>query len=350
MQSRQAVDSKRGIIIWLLAVCALIIAMTGVGGITRLTGSGLSIVDWKPIMGAIPPLSEADWLDVFARYQQSPQYKLVNSGMSLGDFKFIFFWEYIHRLLGRLIGLAFALPWLYFLVKGQLARPLSRKLGFALVLGGLQGFMGWFMVKSGLVDRPHVSHYRLAAHLSLALAVLSYLYWIVQDLMIAPAKRADPGLARFAKFITAGIALQIVYGAFTAGLKAGYGYNTFPKMGANWIPDAAFMLEPGWLNALANPAMVQFIHRTIGMVVLAAIGAFWWRARSATLDSRQRASIHALLGMVGVQFGLGLVTLLYMVPISLAAIHQLGACFLLLIALTVNHSLQLVPQRARNAN
>ena len=219
------------VILWLAFLCFLIIMMVGVGGVTRLTGSGLSIVDWKPIMGAIPPLNQAQWMDVFQRYQLSPQFKLINHSMSLSDFKLIFFWEYIHRLLGRGIGIAFLLPWLFFFKTGKVQGKLAGRLLGGFGLGGLQGALGWFMVKSGLVNLPYVSHYRLAAHLALALLVLSYLFWVLLDLLgtVEGQPKKYSGLSRAFKGFTALVCLQIVYGAFTAGLKAGFGYNTFPK-------------------------------------------------------------------------------------------------------------------------
>ena len=339
---------RRPVVLWLVSVCALIVAMVSVGGITRLTGSGLSMVEWKPIMGAIPPLTDADWRDAFARYQQYPQYRILNAAMTLGGFKVIFFWEYAHRLLGRLIGVAFLVPWLVFWRRGAFGRALALRLGGGFVLGGLQGALGWFMVKSGLVDMPRVSHYRLAAHLGLALVVLSYLFWIVLDLVDATGAAAaststgDRGVVAGTraglKAILGLLAIQITYGAFVAGLHAGYGYPTFPTMNGEWVPSAFFGLEPAWRNVFENPAAVQFIHRTIAWILVGAIIAIYVVGRRAPMSPRRRSSLDVLLAMVGIQFVLGVTTVLFSVPITVAALHQLGACVLLLALLRALHA------------
>lgn len=313
---------------WLLGVIALIVCMVAVGGITRLTGSGLSIVEWQPLMGAIPPLDAAQWQETFAKYQASPQYRLTNAGMSLDEFKQIFFWEYIHRLLGRLIGVAFFLPLVWFWSRGLVTGALRGRLVFALLLGGLQGLMGWLMVKSGLVDEPRVSHLRLAAHLGLALLIMGWLAWLVLD-----ARPRDPAARPFPRLLAWAIlgcgALQIVYGAFVAGLRAGWGFNTFPKMGDAWLPDAVFALEPWWINLLHGHAAVQFVHRWTGTLLLLLVAAAWLRARGDTA-TRVRAAATLLLALVIVQYGLGVYTLVNVVPIVPAVIHQAWAALLLL--------------------
>lgn len=326
--------SNRSIIIWLLSVCGLVFFMVIVGGITRLTDSGLSMVDWRPLMGAIPPLTEQQWLEVFEQYQQYPEYKLVNEGMSLSEFKFIFFWEYFHRLTGRLIGLVFFIPYVFFLVKGNLTRSFKIKLFIALVLGGLQGFMGWYMVKSGLVDRPDVSHYRLSAHLSLAFIIIGYIFWLIFDLVRPLVKLPYHKSLHYSLIGFLGlISLQIVYGAFVAGLDAGIGYNTFPTMNGSWIPKSVFFLSPSWLNFFENNATVQFMHRTFGWLILCFSGYLWLKLRKLSLAVVQRKAIQAMLGMVLVQFLLGVFTLILVVPISLGSLHQVGACILLILTL-----------------
>ncbi len=328
---------SRAVRAWLLFVCSLIVLMVAVGGITRLTGSGLSITDWKPLMGAIPPLSDADWAEVFGRYKASPQGQTLNAGMSLSEFKYIFFWEYIHRLLGRVIGLAFFFPWLWFVVRGQVRGALAKKLFVAFVLGGLQGVLGWFMVMSGLVDRPYVSHLRLAAHLLLALLVLCYLFWILLEHGgIRRAQAVPPAWRRAIGAMTALLVLQIAYGAFVAGLKAGYAYPTFPKMHGAWLPAEAWMHEPAWLNLFEAPAMVQFIHRWIGAALLIAWPALYLRAKGQALLTELAAPLGWVSILVFVQFLLGVATVLGHVPITVAVAHQLFACFLLLAVVRVN--------------
>lgn len=331
--------SHRSVVIWLGGLCVMVVGMVVIGGITRLTGSGLSIVEWKPIMGAIPPLSERDWMEAFARYRTSPQYRLINAGMTLPDFKAIFFWEYIHRLLGRLIGVAFVVPWLYFLIRGTIDRKLAWRLTGGFILGGLQGALGWFMVKSGLVDQPSVSHLRLAAHLVLALLVLGYLLWMLLDL-ISPAPRPEqPGLRIAYRCLAALVILQIIYGAFTAGLKAGSGFNTFPTMNGEWVPSGLAGLVPAWTNMFNNRTTIQFIHRSFAWLLLASTLGLWLLSRMISLRRVQRRSIDLLSGLVTAQFALGVMTLLLFVPVSLAVLHQLVACLVFMSVVAVNHSL-----------
>jgi cytochrome c oxidase assembly protein subunit 15 len=262
--------------------------------------------------------------------------------MALAEFKRIFFWEYLHRLVGRLIGVVFFFPWVFFWAKGWISRQFAFRLLIGFFLGGLQGALGWFMVKSGLVDNPHVSHYRLAAHLMMAFGVLAYFFWIALGLA-APKEiekvRVSPGFLWAARGVAGLTLVQIVYGAFTAGLRAGFGYNSFPKMNGEWIPSGFFGMEPAFLNVLENPVAVQFMHRSIGWLLLFSITLFWIFARGLKLDRRQRLGVNFLMGMIVLQFLLGVGTLLLVVPVSLASIHQLGACVLFLIALYLNHSL-----------
>jgi cytochrome c oxidase assembly protein subunit 15 len=322
---------------WLLLVAALVLAMVVVGGITRLTESGLSIVKWEPIAGALPPLNDAQWQAEFAAYRASPQYQLVNSGMRLAEFKNIFFWEYVHRLLGRAIGLAFALPLLWFAWKRAIPKGYGWKLGAILALGALQGAIGWWMVASGLVDRPEVSHIRLAIHLLTALAIFSACLWVALDLR---ALAADPA-ARPARMPTVGIwalsalALQLMYGAYVAGLDAGFAYNSWPKMGDEWFPSAAPMMRPWLANLVDNPILVQFIHRWLAWGVALAVAAL-----AASAWTRGRRSHAVAVGVaVALQISLGIATLLSGVRIPVAAAHQGMAVILLATILTTAHRL-----------
>src|SRR3954464_406699 len=305
---------------WLLLVAALVLAMVVVGGITRLTESGLSIVKWEPVSGALPPLGDAAWQAEFAAYRQSPQYQLVNTGMSLADFKTIFFWEYVHRLLGRAIGLVFALPLAWFAWKRAIPKGYGWKLGAILALGALQGAIGWWMVASGLVDRPEVSHIRLAIHLLTALAIFSACLWVALDLRTLAA---DPA-ARPARMPTIGIwalsalVLQLMYGAYVAGLDAGFAYNSWPKMGDEWFPSAAAMMRPWLVNLVDNPIVVQFIHRWLAWAVALAVALL---AAAAWVRGRRGHAIAVVIA-VAFQISLGIATLLSGVRIPLAAAHQ----------------------------
>ncbi len=331
MNSRFGKD--RAVIVWLLAVCLTIFSMVVVGGITRLTESGLSMVEWQPIMGAVPPTNTEEWNTAFDLYKQYPQFQKVNRHISLDEFKAIFYWEYGHRLLGRLIGMIFFLPFLVFYFQGRFDGPMKVKMTFAFFVGGLQGLMGWYMVKSGLVDMPRVSHLRLTAHLGLALFLLGYLFWVVLQLfnkhgMLTRSAKVPLTLSRATWFLFVLIAVQIIYGAFTAGLRAGYGYNTFPLMNDQWIADAVGILTPWWLNLLESGATVQFVHRYLGILLLVAVCFTWLYARTCNLNRSQMMGFHVLLLVTLVQFTLGVTTLLYVVPISLASLHQAGACLL----------------------
>jgi cytochrome c oxidase assembly protein subunit 15 len=335
---------ERAVVIWLLAVCLTIFAMVVVGGVTRLTHSGLSMVEWQPIMGTIPPLSDVEWQATFDIYKQYPEYKTINRGMSLTEFKSIFYWEYGHRVLGRLIGLIFLVPFIIFYMQKRFDSGMKVKLTFAFVLGGMQGLMGWYMVKSGLVDEPRVSHYRLAAHLALAMFLLAYLFWVVLEIIsrhMPSVQRAAKSevLTRLAWLLMAVLIVQIIYGAFTAGLKAGFGYNTFPLMNEQWIADAVGMMTPLWLNLFESSATVQFIHRWLGVVTTVLALGVWIYGINKQLPTRQRWGLHILLGVALIQLLLGIGTLIYTVPISLASLHQAGACLLLLANVYVLFSL-----------
>jgi heme a synthase len=319
----------RAIANWLLFVAGLVFMMVVIGGITRLTESGLSITRWDPVTGAIPPLDAADWQAQFDLYKASPQYAEMGHGMTLADFKFIFFWEYVHRLLGRLIGLAFALPLLWFWWRRAIPEGFGWKLGGILALGALQGAIGWWMVASGLVDRPEVSHIRLAIHLITALIIFASMIWVALDLK---ARARPPLLAIWALCL---LYLQFMFGAYMAGLDAGYAFNTWPKMGENWYPAGADWLQPALRNFADNPVTVQFVHRWLAFVVAGfavALGIRCW-ARGLRLEGA------ALVGAVSAQIMLGILTLLSGVQIDIAVSHQAMAVLLLAAMVTAAHRL-----------
>ena len=323
---------------WLLTCCALLLALVMLGGATRLTESGLSIVDWRPVTGAVPPLSDAAWSAEFARYQDSPQYARVNAGMTIGEFKLIFWFEYFHRLLARALGLAFALPLCWFWVRGSIPARLRWPLFGVLVLYAAQGYMGWFMVKSGLVDIPRVSPYRLAAHLSLALTIHASMLWIALG-VLWPRARSTVARRGIVDTLLATIAATIVAGAFVAGLRAGLMFNTFPLMAGQWVPDGLLALEPAWRNAFENPLAVQFVHRCLALSTLALSLGLWWRLRGTALARGQRLALNALAAMATIQVGLGLATLLLRVPVALGTLHQGGAVLLLSAAIALRNRL-----------
>lgn len=336
--------NNKPIIIWLLTGCLFIFLMVIIGGITRLTNSGLSMVDWNPIMGFIPPLSEIDWNIAFDKYKQYPEYQLVNYHFTLDEFKSIFFWEYFHRLIGRIIGVVFLLPFLYFLMKKQLSKKLTLQCLVLFGMGGLQGFIGWWMVKSGLVKNPDVSHFRLAIHLITAFLTFGYTFWVALGLIYRDKGKGQgtsdedkktldfKALRVVLYFIFGVIIIQIIYGAFVAGLNAGFVMNTFPKMGDQWISDSVTALSPTWLNFIEGIAGVQFIHRYLAYSVVGLIVYFVVRSRKYELSVRQKNSTNILLYAVIFQFLLGVFTLIFSVPIWLGVLHQLGA-FLLLTAI-----------------
>ena len=321
-----------GVSRWLLALWALTLIMVAVGGITRLTGSGLSMVDWKPLMGAIPPLTDQAWRDVFAQYQQSPQFQLVNHWMGLGDFKRIFLWEYVHRLLGRTIGVCFLLPYIYFLATRRLRGRAVLRTAIAFILGGAQGLLGWYMVKSGLVDRPEVSHLRLAAHLSLAFFVGQYLLWLALDFRpYSPSPTIEPSPASWLAWplLWVLISIQIIFGAFMAGLRAGVLSSTFPDINGLYLPSHFFRFPSLWDNLINNPLAVHWTHRALGFVVAFAVVAMTIPLLRAKPTRSQTIGSALLLAATGAQFLLGVATVMLGVPIWMAVCHQVGAYLLL---------------------
>jgi cytochrome c oxidase assembly protein subunit 15 len=331
----------RALRVWLISVAGLVFVMIVVGGATRLTDSGLSITEWKPILGAIPPLSGADWQEAFAKYKAIPEYDLVNKGMSLAEFKFIYWWEWTHRFLGRLIGAAFALPLAAFWLAGALRQGLGVKLLSVLALGALQGGIGWFMVKSGLVDRVDVSQYRLALHLGTAFLILGLLLWLAFDLALpspswrTPAVGGTSRQCQLAAGVVVLIFVQVLLGAFVAGLRAGHAYNTWPLMDGSLVPDGLGALSPWYLNLFENVTAVQFNHRLAAYAVTGL--ALWqaWKSMWRAGSSRIKASAFLLAGAVLVQVVLGISTLLAAVPLGLGLAHQGGAA--IVFALAVRH-------------
>lgn len=327
---------------WLLACCAVLFVMVVVGGVTRLTHSGLSMVEWQPVTGAVPPLNDAQWEEVFAKYRQTPEFRLRNFDMDVGAFKGIFWWEYVHRLLGRLIGLVFLLPFLYFLVRGRLHGALAWKLGGIFLLGAAQGAMGWYMVKSGLVDEPRVSHLRLTAHLGLAFLIFAAQLWVALDLL-SPREarmRSPRAVTRLAQFVAGLVFVMVLSGGLVAGLRAGLAYNTFPLMNGYVVPPDMWVLDPWYANFTGNMATVQFDHRLIAWTLALLVPLLWWRVRQSNVPDSARLAAHLVLGALVVQFALGVATLLLVVPVALGAAHQAGAVLLFAAALALAHELR----------
>ena len=332
---------NRYIAVWLLLCCVMVFAMVILGGVTRLTGSGLSMVEWNPIFGLLPPLDQQAWLEAFDLYKQSPEYLKINLGMDLAGFKNIYWFEYAHRVLGRVIGTVFLLPFLFFLAKGWISRSLAPKLVLMFILGGLQGLLGWYMVKSGLVDNPHVSQYRLTAHLGLAVIIYAYMFRVALGLWSGPAHRESPSpvLTRTTTLLGGLVFLTILSGGLVAGLKAGYVYNTFPLMDGRWIPQALLAQEPLWRNFFENVATVQFDHRVLATLVFSAVVITWLTSLSLVLTQTVRTALHLLMATAVLQVTLGISTLLLHVPVALGATHQAGALLLFTAVLFLHHQL-----------
>ncbi len=322
---------KKIVVIWLLAGALLVFSMVIVGGITRLSNSGLSMVEWKLIMGAIPPLNEDAWKATFEKYQQFPEYQKINYEMDLEQFKSIFWWEYIHRTLGRFVGLVFIFPFVFFVLRKWLDRALIKKCLIMFFLGALQGFFGWYMVKSGLVNDPHVSHYRLAIHLITATILFGYILWVMLNFWSQSERNEDEafnGIRKLSKLLLGLILLQVVYGAFVAGLDAGKAYNTFPLMGDKWIAEGVTAMAPFWKNFTEGLAGVQFVHRYLAYAIVILVGWIWFKGRNLNLTKGTSSAIVMVIVMVIVQFLLGVFTLINAVPFQLAVLHQLGAMLL----------------------
>ncbi len=326
-------SNDRMIAAWLLLCAALVFSMVILGGVTRLTGSGLSMVNWHPIHGVVPPLSAQEWEEEFANYRQSPEYNKINRHMDVDGFKQIFYFEYAHRMLGRFIGLVFLLPFLFFYFTRRIPPGLTPRLAVMFVLGGLQGLLGWYMVKSGLVDNPHVSQYRLTAHLITAVLIYGLILWTAMGLLhpairVLRSESAVAGLRYAGTGLLLLVVLTIVSGGFVAGLKAGQIFNSFPTMHGHWIPPGVFALEPFYLNFFENKVTVQFDHRWLAKILTLLVFIYWWAGRRQVDDTWTRWSFDLLAVAVVMQVTLGISTLLMHVPVWLGALHQGGALVL----------------------
>lgn len=340
--------AHRGIVIWLLTGCVLIYMMVLLGGITRLTGSGLSMVEWTPT-GSLPPMSNEAWISEFEKYMLSPEFKKINNHFDVEDFKQIFWWEYTHRMLGRTLGFVFIIPFCFFAYKNKFPNGYYKKIFILLLMGAFQGALGWFMVKSGLVHNPHVSHYRLAAHLTTALITFGYALWLALGLAFPKNEYPAQSLKKSSIVLLIVVFLQIVYGAFVAGLKAGYAYNTFPKMDGQWIPGGINAMSPIWLNYLEGWPGVQFVHRCLALIVVCITGVIFLQARNITLSLRRKKIINLLGVLVLIQFTLGVFTVLLKVPLLIALLHQTGAFLLVSNILLLIHATRGLSEGQGNA-
>jgi cytochrome c oxidase assembly protein subunit 15 len=341
----------RAVGLWLLGCCAMVLAMAVIGAITRLTESGLSIMEWAPISGVLPPLSQAEWQRLFDLYRQIPQFSQVNAGMDLEAFKTIFWWEYVHRLWGRLIGAAFLLPLVWFWLRGRIDRPLAGKLLLVLALGGAQGLLGWFMVASGFADRTDVSQYRLTAHLALALIIYGYLLWLALGVLWPRPERSRDGAAlplrRALWALLALVAVTIASGGFVAGLNAGFTYNTFPLMDGEIVPRGYADLSPWIANLFENVAAVQFNHRLLAVTTVILAFVLWVWSLSRDLAPSAQVGFAALAILALIQLALGITTLLLVVPVTLGALHQAGAVLVLTATIWTLYHLRGRPELAK---
>ncbi len=345
VKPRHAAIATQAVARWLFLCCALVFAMVVVGGVTRLTHSGLSITEWQPIMGSVPPLTDTQWQETFGKYQATPEFRQVNHDMTLSEFKGIFWWEYFHRLLGRAVGVVFLLPLLWFALSRAIPRRDLPKLLAIFVLGGAQGALGWYMVQSGLVDDPRVSPFRLTAHLGLALLIFAALFWyalsVAAPLRFTPETAAQRRVRRFAFVVAGMVYCMALLGGFVAGIRAGLAYNTFPSMNGYVVPPEIFMLEPWWRNFFYNMATVQFDHRLVAWLLAVLVPLLCWLLqRTQGLPERARRGGYLLLALLALQIGMGIAALLNAVPVPLAATHQAGAVLVFAAALNVAHALR----------
>jgi len=323
-------DNKK-VIYWLFTGCALIFIMVVVGGITRLTHSGLSMPDYKLISGTIPPINDQQWQEAFELYKQYPEYQKLNSNISLTEFKGIFFWEWLHRVIGRAIGLVFIIPFLYFLITRQLNKSTIKKTIILLILGGFQGFLGWYMVKSGLVDRPDVSHYRLAAHLTTAFVTFAFTLWVALDLIFPIKQTINKTYRNLIRIGLAILFIQIIYGAFVAGLDAGFIHNHWPMMSEGKLMHETVLTEktPVYKNFIEGRSGVQFVHRILAFIVVISVVIIYIKGKKIAVSNHQLNGLNSLLILVGIQSLLGVLTILLQVPLWLGIAHQIGAFLLL---------------------
>ena len=329
--------NNKSVIIWLLSGCFLVFVMVVVGGITRLTNSGLSMTDWHLVTDTFPPLTEAKWEETFEKYKQFPEYQKINihNDFTLSDYKFIYFWEWFHRFIGRIIGLVFIIPFVYFLIKKKLDTEILKKCGILLGMGAFQGFLGWFMVKSGLIDAPDVSHLRLSLHLTFAFITFAYTLWVALDLIYPERKQVILSLRNLARITLTVVILQIIYGGFVAGLNAGLIHNHWPLMSDGQFFHESIILEKdSWFTRFTEgKSGVQFVHRTIAYFVVGLILFLTFKSKKYTLSEEQKNGLNGLMIIVFIQFTLGVLTLLYSVPLWLGVTHQAMA-FLLLATMT----------------
>nr|WP_315252813.1 COX15/CtaA family protein [uncultured Flavobacterium sp.] len=325
--------NNKSLIIWLLSGCFLVFIMVVVGGITRLTNSGLSMTDWHLVTDTLPPLTETKWQEAFYQYKQFPEYQKINvhNDFTLSDYKFIYFWEWFHRFIGRIIGLVFIIPFFYFLLKKKIDRATLNKCFILLGMGALQGFFGWFMVKSGLVDNPDVSHFRLSLHLTFAFITFAYTLWVSLDLIYPDKKAPIVPLKKIAQITLILLLLQIIYGGFVAGLNAGLIHNYWPMMSdGQFVHDSVFIEQKTlFLNLVEGKSGVQFVHRTLAYILVGFILYLYIKGKKFKINTQQQNGVNALLVLVFLQFILGIYTLLYHVPLWLGLAHQVNAFFLL---------------------
>ena len=328
---------EKSVIYWLLTGCLLLFIMVTVGGITRLTNSGLSMTDWHLVTDTFPPLSEAKWQETFNEYKQFPEYQKINihNDFTLSDYKFIYFWEWFHRFIGRIIGLVFVIPFVYFLIKKKIDYPTLKKCFVLLGMGAFQGFLGWFMVKSGLIDNPDVSHFRLSLHLTFAFITFAYTLWVALDLIYPDKREVIIPLKKLARITLVILLIQIIYGGFVAGLNAGLLHNHWPLMSDGQLFHDSIILEKeSWLTRFTEgKSGVQFVHRTLAYVVVGFILFLYFKSKKYTLSTAQQNGLKALVFIVFLQFSLGIFTLLYSVPLWLGLTHQIMA-FILLATMT----------------
>lgn len=330
-------NKNKSVIIWLLSGCLLLFIMVVVGGITRLTNSGLSMTDWHLVTDTFPPLTEAKWQETFEQYKKFPEYQKINvhNDFQLDDYKFIYFWEWFHRFIGRIIGLVFIIPFVYFLIKKRLSNVTIKKCMVLLGMGAFQGFLGWFMVRSGLIDNPDVSHFRLSLHLTFAFITFAYTLWVALDLIYPNRNEAIIPLRKIARFAMVFLLLQIIYGGFVAGLNAGLIHNHWPMMSdGQFLHESVLLEKDSWLLRLTEgKSGVQFVHRTLAYVVVGFILLLAFKSHKFDLNKNQKSGISTLVIIVFLQFALGVFTLLYSVPLWLGLTHQVMA-FLLLATMT----------------
>lgn len=333
-------SARKGVLVWLYTGLVMVFCMIAIGGITRLTESGLSITEWNVVMGSVPPLNEEKWMEEFEKYKQSPEFRHKNFDFTLQQFKSIYWWEFIHRLWGRLIGLVFFVPFMYFLLRSKIRQKGFWRLLTIFILGGLQGFIGWYMVQSGLVNEPRVSHYRLALHLVTALLTMALIWWLILDIRMENKKEAHPGPRKLNPLlwtIWAVFIIQIIYGAFVAGKDAGQYFNTWPTMDGHWVPPYLLGNDSLENKLLEEIPGIQFIHRTVAIILFLLIAVLWWMSKKQTLTIFQRQGVSLTFSAIGIQFILGVCTILLAVPVWLGVLHQLGAVLLMLSLLFLTH-------------